>query len=1046
MNEWFGLGIMLECRDRMSEGLRTAQNSFEQFRSSLASGVEDARSQIDQLNNLAVTGIQMQIGGGILSGFGEAMLSPVVQLGQEVVSTSSQFEEWRMTLKALYKDQEVATQKASEAMQLAAKTPFEVGDVVQAVIGFKAIGAEALQVMENIEGVNNQGRTFLEYMGDLASLRPDVGLNGVLLGVRNLLGGDGGKSLRMRMDMDFESMLGEEWGSTTEEIMSQLVRVSDKVAGGLMKELEGTWNQIISNLKDQSTRLYLAIGDNGAFNMFKKSLQGIADIISSIDDDKMARIGQNIAEAFSMIWKPVQFLIDGFAVLLKGIINLASSDSVFAKIGLGVLAFGGTILAVTGALLTFGGGLITTLASLGTFLLTMASAGGFTATFGAMLGVLKTRLLSLGMTLLPFLGLFVAYKTNFLGLKTTVDNFTNTIKTAFTESGRIASLGVTDMLNEISKLDKTKFGDNLILRLVKVRVFFDALCDAWNDNELSDENFRKVSELGLLPLLTTILDIKARFESFWTGFKRGWENIANVVSTVVTTVGEWIGKLIDFLFPVEEVTSDINDVVGGINTKGWEKFGEVVAYVAGFVGSLWAITKIAGIISTVWGWITGVGGLVMSVIGGIGKLVGVIGTAFTWVGTLVTAILGFFGIVATLPAWLVGLITVAVGAIIGLVIAFWDEIVAGIKWACERISEWWSNVCEDFQQLCTDISTWWDDVCREFSQAWDNFCSDVKTWWADVCDKFNQDVEAIKLWWSNLCTDISNWWTNLCDSVVNWWTTMCDNIQNWWTNLCNNVVTWWTDLCNNIQEWWNGVVSFISEKLSAIGKFFSDVWDSILELVSTVFNDISTKASEIYNGITQVWSNVTGFFSDIWSGIKEGAVEMFNWLGEKFGWIADTISGIKEAMSNIGSGISNAASTVWNGAKKLVGLNTGGYVKTEGVAMLHPNEVVVNDDLTQKLRAFLNTQEAPSLTNVREQEDKPQLATRSLEGRQLSNNSPSAVNNSTSNDNSITFSEGAIQINIEKATEQDANKLAKMIMEKIKKETQLRSTLNYRPI
>ena len=53
---------------------------------------------------------------------------------------------------------------------------------------------------------------------------------------------------------------------------------------------------------------------------------------------------------------------------------------------------------------------------------------------------------------------------------------------------------------------------------------------------------------------------------------------------------------------------------------------------------------------------------------------------------------------------------------------------------------------------------------------------------------------------------------------------------------------------------------------------------------------------------------------------------------------------------------------------------------------------------------------------------------------------------STTNDNSVTFNEGAIQINLQQGSEADATKLAKMIMEKIKRETQLRNTLNYNAI
>lgn len=947
MNEWFGLGIALELRDRMSQGLETARNSFERFRTTTQQGVQDVEAQINKLNSLQVTGALLSNTGGMLTGMGASLLNPVINLGKEVINTSSQFEQWRMTLKALYKDADVATEKLNWGMKLASTTPFEMTDVTQALIGFKAVGAEADKMFTN---ANGEARSFLEYMGDLAALRPDVGLEGVMLGVRNLLGGDGGKSLRMRMDIDFENILGRDFGESTEEIMQDLVTVSDQLAGGLMKELEGTWSQLISNLKDQATRLYLAIGDNGAFDMFKNSLKGFSDIINSIDDDRMATIGKNIAEAFKMIWTPVQWVINGIQTVFKWIIKLAESDSVFSKLVLGVTTFVGSILALTGVMLTLGGGFLQTISSLGIFLLMLQTSPlKFTGILSS-LKLLASRILPL----IALMGaLAVAWKTDFMGIKTTMTNFTNTIRTAWSEAKRISSLGVTDMLAELDKLDTKTFGGWLTYNLTRLMVLWDAVCEAWNTNELSDETFEKVQALGLLPLLSAILDMKQRATSFFDGFKVGWKNVADFVSGVVQTLGEWFGKLIAWLFPVEKGVEEVSEAVGGINISAWEKFGEITAYVVSALGGIWAITKVIGVVATVVGWVVQLGSFIGSVITGIGTFVGWIGTAITWIGSLVTAILGFFSIAVTAPAWVVGAITLAIGAIIGLVVAFWDEIVAGFVWLKDEIVRLWGELCNFISEKVTALSQWWNDLCTSFST-----------------------------WWNDLCTSISNKWTEICNAVT----------------------TWWSDLCNSVSTKW-------SETVTSVKNFF---------------NNIGEKASEIFSSVVDKWNQVTGIFSNVFSGIKDSARAMFDWLGEKFGWVADVISNITGAISNIGSGIKNFGGKVVSGVKQMVGLNTGGYVKTEGVAMLHPNEVVVNDELTQKLRTFLDEgHSAPTMS---------------------SNNSKARGVSTTNNDNSVTFNEGAIQINLQQGTEADATKLAKMIMEKIKRETQLRSTLNYNAI
>ena len=1117
MNEWFGLGIALELRDRMSQGLETARNSFERFRNTTQQSVQDVESQIDRLNSLQITGALLSSTGGMLTGMGASLLNPVIDLGREVINTSSQFEQWRMTLKALYKDADVATEKLNWGMKLAATTPFEMTDVTQALIGFKAVGAEADTMFTN---ANGQARSFLEYMGDLAALRPDVGLQGVMLGVRNLLGGDGGKSLRMRMDIDFENILGRDFGSTTEEIMQDLVTVSDQLAGGLMTELEGTWSQLISNLKDQATRLYLAIGDNGAFDMFKNSLKGFSDIINDIDDDRMAKIGKNIAEAFKMIWTPVQWVINGLQTVFKWIIKLAESDSVFSKLVLGVTTFLGSILALTGVMLTLGGGFIQTIASLGVFLLMLQTAPlKFTGIINA-LKILASKILPL----IAVMGaLAVAWKTDFMGIRTTMTNFTNTLRTSWNEAKRISSLGVTDMLAELSKLDTTTFGGWLTYRLVQLRVLWEAVCEAWNTNELSDETFQKVQALGLLPLLSAILDMKQRVTSFFDGFKEGWRNVSKVVSSVVGFLGRLFGNIISWLFPVKEGVDEVSEAVGGINIKAWEKFGEVTAYVVSMLGGLWVVSKIIGLFSWIGGVLSSVGGLLSSVASGIGTLVGWVGSFLGAIGGIVTAILGAFGIAVTLPAWVVGAIVVAIGAIIGLIVAFWDEIVAGAKWCWEQVcdffsklGDWcvevWNKICEGakwlwdkiveyaqpvitffeglgqlllgiFQVVWSTISNlaiicWntiklvvglvWEGIKSIISTAkdfivgiWNSFVEVAQPIWEAISNFARECWDNIKEVWETVSTFFSELWNGILNNVIlPVWNSIKDFISqayNFVTELWNQASTFFSDLWNSILNntiipIWEGiktainnVFNFVTSLWNTITGFFSGIWNAVLGVVGEVWGGIKGVCQSAYDNVTEVWNGVVGAFQGVWDGIKQGASAMFEWLSAKFSWVADTVSAIQGAWSSIKDGVSSGWNNIKEGAKKMVGLNTGGYVKTEGIAMLHPNEVVVNDELTQQLRGFLSS---PELTLAKGMEAQNKQDMNTLRTQEASPSIPTrqSVNSTVSNDNSVTFNEGAIQINLQQGTEADATKLAKMIMEKIKRETQLRSTLNYNAI
>lgn len=929
MNQWFGLGIALELRDGLSRGLESARNSFERFRQSTSQGVSDIEARLDALNKANLSGMFLQQNGDMIQGLGKRMINPIVDLGKNVVKTSSQFEDWRSTLTALYKDADVAKEKLNWGMKLAAETPFEVGDVTQALIGFKAVGADADKTFTD---ANGKAKSFLEYMGDLASLRPDVGLQGVLMGVRNLLGGDGGKSLKMRLDIDPEQILGRDFSSDTEGIMKDLVEFSDKLANGLMGKLKGNWTQIISNLEDQTKRLFLAIGDGGAFDTIKQSLQTFSDMINNIDDERMAKIGKNIAEAFKMIWTPINAVVKVLTKAFAWIIKLAETDSMFSKLVLGVVTFSGSILFLTGLMFKLGGGFIMTTTSLGTFLLLLQNSSiKFTSI------LLSIKLLSLKMLgLIGVVGaLALAWKTDFMGIKSILTGFTNNVQSAWSEASRISKLNSSDMIGELDKVDKHSFGGWLTYRLTQLMVLWKAVCEAWNTNELSDETFQKVQELGLLPLLSTILDFKQRITSFFDGFIKGWQKVSEFIHWVANSIGKAIGKIIELIFPVKDAVDDVSTSVGGINIGAWEKFGEVTAYIVSILGGLWAFSKIGGIISTIIGLgmkffsiISSIGSAVSfvisilsSVASSIGYILGLLGTVLGVIGTIVTTVLGFFGIVVTAPAWIVGAIAVALATIVALVIANWDTIVS------------YANSC-------------WEAIV----QGWNNFCAWISS-----------GIQSIQAWWSNLVTTLQTFWDNM--------------------------------------------------------------WSTIHIAVTTAMDVVYAKVTEAVNQIKSIWDGLKQTFSNVFSHLQSIASSTLGWLSSKFEGIANVVSNITSAIGNIGSGVGSFISDPIGSVKKMVGLNTGGYVKTTGVAMLHPNEVVVNDELTQKLRNFLDGGE-----------------------RGVTIPTSSSKGNSTSNTSNVNFNEGAIQINLQNGTEADATRLAKMVMEKIKRETQLRSSLNYSAI
>ena len=238
----------------------------------------------------------------------------------------------------------------------------------------------------------------------------------------------------------------------------------------------------------------------------------------------------------------------------------------------------------------------------------------------------------------------------------------------------------------------------------------------------------------------------------------------------------------------------------------------------------------------------------------------------------------------------------------------------------------------------------------------------------------------------------------------------------------------------------------------------SSIGGSIKSTFSTITQNMANGFSDKINSMKSAFSTLKSHAQTVTNGISS----FFSQLGNKI-W-----GSMKGALNNIIRGFNSMINSLNSKLKfsvpswvPLIGgnsfgihipnlpyLNTGGYIKGEGVSYLHPNEVVINDELTQKLRGFLDSNEQGSGSNqeivVKSAFDPDEFKSAfslSANARQL----VSTNSSSTQNDNSVTFSEGAIQINVTGANspDYDAEKLAEMIMEKIKRKANIKRSLNY---
>ena len=210
---------------------------------------------------------------------------------------------------------------------------------------------------------------------------------------------------------------------------------------------------------------------------------------------------------------------------------------------------------------------------------------------------------------------------------------------------------------------------------------------------------------------------------------------------------------------------------------------------------------------------------------------------------------------------------------------------------------------------------------------------------------------------------------------------------------------------------------------AAIGSFaliLGIMWkfrDEIIQHWKDTFERWGREWNEMVESIKSTFSNLV-------DGLVNIFTSFFNWLDEHFGWIADGINSAIEGISNFWNTpeVPSDATVVdlWPNRNKdnPVGLSTGGYVKDQGLALLHPDEVVVNDDLTSKLRSFLNSVEQNNTGN---------------------GTNPNNQFGSSQNDNRVIFESGSVIIQVQNTNDSNLEAVAEKLMRIIARKQQLRN-------
>lgn len=943
----FGLGLVLSFTDNATAGINNAVNSLGHL-TDVAEGASNSLNSMASLSALSV--VSGQIGSSFTS-MGSTILSTLGQIISKVNETGTTMLQAENQLGKLYEGSGKTGKDVLKDIQSYAKESiFNFEDLIPVVTMLKANGIEAFDKIASSTGKANQ--TLMDYAADLAAFNPQMknaygtGIQAAMGALNEYIAEGNARSLKSGASLDITALLGEDKGKTIEERSRQVADLMEKLnMVGMTAQLAGTPMQRLANMEDVLFDVTSRIASSGVYDEFSKIIEKISDYVFAIPDDELQNIADTIGGALTAIMKPVEKAVDGLLKLCDVVRGLIANNPALAKFAVIGTAIGGALLVFVGVALKA----TSALSGLSLMLLT------FGKSFSDIGGLLRTGSLKMLSVLLPLtvtVGLLrLAWKNDFAGIKTNTIAFVTNLRNSFTTARDAVNGSVGDLVSTLHDLNsRDDFFSNLTIGIMRLMVLFRALAEGWNDYTLSEDTFLKAKELGILPLIEAIFDLKYRFDNFKAGFIQGWHDIGEKIRSVVEGIAKRCkGTIFEDLF---DKATKFFQALSNNDADAWYQFGysfagftaKAIAFglaLKGIEKALGFATKVYDLvkgISKIGGGVTklfsGVKGLFMKMFPYISEFVGAIGDAFSMfsmgisdglgvakslelalqtafaplagvvsaVGGAILAVFNFLSMLKNGFSWVkealmvLGIALVAVGAIILGAPALIAGVVAGIVALIATIVVVVKQHWEQIKSFIGNIASWINEhiiqpILNFFSPMFDL----IKQMWESFMGTVQHVVERVKGFIGELIAGVKSIWDNIMSFI-----TPCIETFNELKDTFKEFCSFIGDKLSNL---WTGTVQPV---LSAIGSFFESVFNKIASVVTTVWNGIWNTISPIvmaiWNTIQSVFTAIFDTIMNVLSSIWQGIVGVFNGIVT---FIGSILSGIFQTISNVLMAIMN---------------------------------------------------------------------------------------------------------------------------------------------
>lgn len=562
MLEHLGLGITLSMNDDFTPQANKAMQTMTKFESKTDTMSKSVEKSMYNLQNIMLAGFSLNTVGSGIQSAGLSILKIFKNMGSEMASVSASYQTNQAQLLTAFKGNAKEAKGAFDWIrQEAGKTPYDVSGLT---VAFQRLKTSGLDMRDSFKTASGDVKQLSDAIGDLATrnMTSTGGASGMAYALQEAWSGQT-RSIINRFNLAKADIAGmmKYAGKDQNKFAEEFIKLADRMAPDAMKNMQGTWAQVMSNMEDTWNNFMYDIGKAGIFDKMIKTLDFVQQAMYKAFNDKDSI--KAISNIMTSLWTPVDMIIRGLTKVVGLMINFSKEHPKLAKMVTTFVALGGVFLVVSGTIMKLTGGVLVLGASLastylnfklikqlnmaGDFDFMWKSAGRAGRAFGV-----------LGLTMA---GISLAMQSNFMGIRDKSVSAFEHFKSAWSTSGHVLDAVNTPMY----QLEKGM--DGLTKKFAQARLIFTVLkntifgkVDKKGNILYAQDDIINLRKFGLLPMAQTFAILRGRVTNFVNGLKDGMGSALVVAKNFLTMV----------LTPMKEVLEAIGvkfNPVAKVNAK-----------------------------------------------------------------------------------------------------------------------------------------------------------------------------------------------------------------------------------------------------------------------------------------------------------------------------------------------------------------------------------------------------------------------------------------------------------------------------------------------